>query len=108
MFSSNCCHFGSQLIALFVQLANRKSITEHMHSHVSEGLTPAEWWDIDLKTFRIDLIPNRKLIPGGRKRFEFVETETGTACCFGAGSSRFPCGSKLERRRDRRGTSPFE
>ncbi|MGC2657666.1 MAG: helix-turn-helix transcriptional regulator [Bryobacteraceae bacterium] len=34
-----------------------------------------ELWDIDLKTFGIDLIPNRKLITGGRKRFEFVETE---------------------------------
>lgn len=34
-----------------------------------------EWWDVDLKTFRIDLIPNRKLIPGSRKRFEFVEME---------------------------------
>ena len=37
--------------------------------------TLIEWWDVDLKTFRIDLIPNRQLIPGGRKRFEFVETE---------------------------------
>jgi transcriptional regulator with XRE-family HTH domain len=34
-----------------------------------------EWWDVDLKTFRIDLIPNRKLITSGRKRFEFVETK---------------------------------
>jgi len=32
-----------------------------------------ESWDIDLKTFRIDVIPNRKLVPGGRKRFEFME-----------------------------------
>src|SRR5256885_331586 len=32
-----------------------------------------ESWDIDLKTFRIDVIPNRKLVPGGRKRFEFTE-----------------------------------
>jgi transcriptional regulator with XRE-family HTH domain len=32
-----------------------------------------ESWDVDLKTFRIDVIPNRKLVPGGRKRFEFTE-----------------------------------
>jgi hypothetical protein len=33
-----------------------------------------EWWDIDLKTFRIDLTPNRKLIPGGRARLGLAET----------------------------------
>ena len=32
-----------------------------------------ESWDIDLKTFRVDVIPSRKLVPGGRKRFEFTE-----------------------------------
>ncbi len=32
-----------------------------------------ESWDIDLKTFRIDVVPNRKLVPNGRKRFEFTE-----------------------------------
>ena len=32
-----------------------------------------ESWDIDLKTFHIDVIPNRKLVAGGRKRFEFTE-----------------------------------
>jgi hypothetical protein len=62
-----------------------------------------EWWDIDQKTFRIDLIPNRKLIPSSRARFELAETNRNR-CCFGAGFSGFPCGSKLERRRHGRGT----
>lgn len=37
--------------------------------------TLIESWDIDLKTFRIDIIPNGKLAPGGRKRFEFTEVQ---------------------------------
>jgi transcriptional regulator with XRE-family HTH domain len=30
-------------------------------------------WDTDLTTFAIDIVLNRRLTPGGRKRFEFVE-----------------------------------
>jgi transcriptional regulator with XRE-family HTH domain len=33
-----------------------------------------ESWDIDLKSFRLDVVLNRKLVPGGLKRFEYVET----------------------------------
>ncbi len=32
-------------------------------------------WDIDLKTFGIELVLNPRLAPGKRKRFEFVEIE---------------------------------
>ena len=31
-------------------------------------------WDIDLKTFGIEIVLNPRLAPGSRKRFEFVET----------------------------------
>jgi transcriptional regulator with XRE-family HTH domain len=32
-------------------------------------------WDIDLKTFGLDVVLNHRLAPGSRKRFEFVERE---------------------------------
>jgi hypothetical protein len=34
-----------------------------------------ESWDIDLKTFAMEVILNRRLAPGSLKRFEFVEQE---------------------------------
>jgi transcriptional regulator with XRE-family HTH domain len=34
-----------------------------------------ESWDIDLKTFGVELVLNRRLTLGGVKRFEFVESE---------------------------------
>src|ERR1700733_616843 len=33
-------------------------------------------WDMDLKTFGMDVVLNHQLAPGTRKRFEFVEQET--------------------------------
>lgn len=30
-------------------------------------------WDIDLKTFSMEVVLNRRLTPGGIKRFEFME-----------------------------------
>ncbi len=32
-----------------------------------------ESWTIDVKTFRMDIVLNRRLAPGGAKRFEFME-----------------------------------
>ena len=32
-------------------------------------------WDIDLKTFGLEIVLNRRLAPGSVKRFEFVEQE---------------------------------
>jgi hypothetical protein len=32
-------------------------------------------WDMDLKTFGMDVVLNHRLAPGTRKRFEFVEQE---------------------------------
>ena len=32
-------------------------------------------WDIDLSTFGMEIVLNRRLAPGHSKRFEFVETE---------------------------------
>jgi len=34
-----------------------------------------EFWDIDLATFGMEIVLNRRLIPGYAKRFEFVERE---------------------------------
>ena len=36
-----------------------------------------ESWDVDLSTFGIGFVLNRRLVPGQPKRFEFVETEPG-------------------------------
>ena len=30
-------------------------------------------WDVDLKTFGMEVVLNRKVAAGGRKRFEFTE-----------------------------------
>jgi transcriptional regulator with XRE-family HTH domain len=35
-----------------------------------------EAWDIDLRTFSMEIVLNRRLIPGYAKRFEFVEKES--------------------------------
>lgn len=34
-----------------------------------------ESWDIDLKTFAMEIVLNRRLAPGSRKRFEFAEQD---------------------------------
>jgi hypothetical protein len=34
-----------------------------------------ESWDIDLESFGVEIVLNRKLTPGHRKRFDFVERE---------------------------------
>jgi len=36
-----------------------------------------ESWDIDLGTFAIEVVLNRRLAPGNPKKFEFIETEDG-------------------------------
>lgn len=36
-----------------------------------------ESWNIDLATFGMEIVLNRRLIPGYAKKFEFVESETG-------------------------------
>jgi transcriptional regulator with XRE-family HTH domain len=38
-----------------------------------------ESWDIDLATFGMEIVLNRRLIPGYAKKFEFVERESATA-----------------------------
>jgi len=35
-----------------------------------------ESWDIDLKTFGMEVLLNRRLAPGGQRRFEFAEKES--------------------------------
>jgi transcriptional regulator with XRE-family HTH domain len=36
-----------------------------------------EAWDVDLTTFSMEIVLNRRLAPGDPKRFEFVETRSG-------------------------------
>ena len=36
-----------------------------------------ESWDIDLATFGMEIVLNRRLVPGYAKRFQFVESESG-------------------------------
>jgi hypothetical protein len=38
-----------------------------------------ESWDIDLATFSMDIVLNRRVAPGQSKKFEFVETQPGQA-----------------------------
>jgi hypothetical protein len=34
-----------------------------------------ESWDVDLATFGVEIVLNRRVAPGGPKKFEFVEKE---------------------------------
>jgi len=46
-------------------------------------------WDIDLKTFGMEIVLNRRLAPGGLKRFEFVEQEPPPAFAIEPGFEQF-------------------
>jgi transcriptional regulator with XRE-family HTH domain len=46
-------------------------------------------WDIDLKTFGIEVVLNRRLAPGSLKRFEFVELEAQPAYAIEPGFEQF-------------------
>jgi hypothetical protein len=46
-------------------------------------------WDIDLKTFSMEVVLNRRLASGGPKRFEFIERETGQAFVIEPGFEQF-------------------
>jgi hypothetical protein len=46
-------------------------------------------WDIDLKTFSMEVVLNRWLAPGGLKRFDFVEQEPPPAFAIEPGFERF-------------------
>jgi transcriptional regulator with XRE-family HTH domain len=48
-----------------------------------------ESWDIDLATFGMDIILNRRVAPGQRKKFEFVETEPRQSLTEEAGLKEF-------------------
>src|SRR2546427_10711284 len=65
--------------------ALRVSILEFMDAdafnvsveHCESFLDPLiESWDIDLATFGMEIVLNRRLIPGYAKKFEFVESES--------------------------------
>ncbi len=49
--------------------------TEPMEDGLSFLEPLIESWDIDLNTFGVELVLNRRLTQGHRKRFEFVERE---------------------------------
>ena len=46
-------------------------------------------WDIDLKTFAVDVVLNRRLAPRSRKRFEFVEQEPQRPLALEPGLEKF-------------------
>ena len=67
-----------------------------------------ESWDIDLETFGVEIVLNRRLALGSLKRFEFVEKRTSTAHRNRAGTGRVPQGYVPKRRRHRRGNRVSE
>jgi transcriptional regulator with XRE-family HTH domain len=46
-------------------------------------------WDMDLKTFALEVVLNPRLAPGSRKRFEFVEQEPQPAFAIELGFEQF-------------------
>ena len=46
-------------------------------------------WDIDLKTFGVEVVLNRRLAPGSVKRFEFVEQQPQEAFALEPGLAQF-------------------
>ncbi|MBI1789568.1 MAG: XRE family transcriptional regulator, partial [Acidobacteria bacterium] len=46
-------------------------------------------WDIDLKTFGMEVVLNRRLAPGSLKRFEFVEQERQQPLALEPGFEQF-------------------
>jgi hypothetical protein len=46
-------------------------------------------WDIDLKTFGMEVVLNRRLTPGSLKRFEFAEQEPQTHFAIEPGFKQF-------------------
>jgi len=48
-----------------------------------------ESWDVDLATFGVEIVLNRRVAPGGPKKFEFVEKEPELASDQEPGFTRF-------------------
>src|SRR5208337_430786 len=48
-----------------------------------------EFWDIDLATFSLEIVLNRRVAPGHPKRFAFVEKQSETACEEAPGLKEF-------------------
>ena len=48
-----------------------------------------ELWDIDLKSFGMDVVLSRNLVPGGRKRFDYVETKPDRPLAIEPGLQEF-------------------
>jgi hypothetical protein len=46
-------------------------------------------WDVDLKTFGMEVVLNRRLAPGGLKRFEFAEQQSPQAFALEPGFEQF-------------------
>jgi hypothetical protein len=65
-------------------------------------------WDIDLKSFGIEVVLTRRLAAGARKRFEFAEKRTGTGRSLRAWAGAIPERPVIERRRHRRGNRVSE
>ncbi len=62
-----------------------------------------ESWDVDLKTFAMQIALNRRLAPGRVKRFEFIEREPEELDTLRTGPGAFSQGPLLKRRHHGRG-----
>jgi hypothetical protein len=56
-----------------------------------------EAWDIDLKSFAIEILLNRRLAPGSLKRFEFVEIAAEVSVAIEPGFEQFLNDESLSR-----------
>ena len=65
-------------------------------------------WDIDLKTFGMEVVPNRRLTAGSLKRFEFAEQEPPQPVAMEPGLEQFLKDASLEWRCHRRGNRVSE
>ncbi len=95
---------GEEWLRLMAQLSNRSyeqmrvAILEFLDTEVLSVsvescvsfLDPMiDSWDIDLKTFGMEIILNRRLAPGGLKRFEFTEQSPQEPFAIEPGLERF-------------------
>jgi transcriptional regulator with XRE-family HTH domain len=64
-----------QARVMVLELLDTDVFTVLMEDCISFLEPLVESWDIDLDTFGVELVLNRKLTPGHRKRFEFIERE---------------------------------
>src|SRR5229473_5253951 len=85
------------------------SMADTKHENQQKLATLAyEFWDIDLKTFGMGVVLNRRLAAGSLKRFEFAEQEPQQPFAVEPGLEQFLKGYVLKWRCHRRGNRVSE